>query len=90
MPITKSAQKALRQSLKRKKQNSVYKKKIKTLTKKLDGFLSEGKAEEAKQLLPLIYKTLDKMTKTGVIKKNTGSRKKSRITKKLNLSNKKL
>ena len=37
--------------------------------------------EEAKKLLAQVYKVLDKAAKTGLIKKNTASRKKSRITK---------
>lgn len=37
--------------------------------------------DEAKKLLPEIYKALDKGAKEGVIKKNTASRKKSRIAK---------
>lgn len=41
--------------------------------------------KEVKNLLPQVYKVLDKAVKTGLIKKNTASRKKSRITKLLNL-----
>ena len=83
MPITKSAKKALRQSAKRKKRNLVYKNKIKGLVKKAKAFVIENKKEEAKTLLPQIYKALDKAAKTGVIKKNTASRKKARIAKSL-------
>ena len=43
--------------------------------------VAEGKVAEATQLLPTIYKTLDKAAKKGVIKKNTAARKKSRLTK---------
>ena len=88
MPITRSAKKALRQNIKRKKRNLIYKKKMKKLIKEVRMLVSEKKTEEAKKLLPQIYKALDKAAKTGVIKKNTASRKKSRITKLLNLSNK--
>lgn len=43
---------------------------------------SENSAiEEAKKLLPQVYKVLDKAAKIGLIKKNTASRNKSRITK---------
>jgi len=42
--------------------------------------------EEAKKLLPEIYKALDKGAKAGVIKKNTASRKKARIAKLINKS----
>jgi small subunit ribosomal protein S20 len=84
MPITKSAKKALRQNVKRKARNIVYKKKIKDLVKKVRNLVLEKKFEEAKNLLPQIYKALDKAGKVGVVKKNTASRKKSRITKLVN------
>jgi small subunit ribosomal protein S20 len=43
---------------------------------------SENSArEEAKKLLPQLYKSLDKAAKTGLIKKKDASRKKSRLTK---------
>ena len=50
--------------------------------------VAEGKAAEAIQLLPTIYKTLDKAAKKGVIKKNTADRKKSRLTELLQPQNK--
>ena len=84
MPITKSAKKALRQNIRRKARNLVYKKKMKALIKEVRGLVLEKKNEEAKKLLPQVYKILDKTAKVGVIKKNTASRKKSRITKLVN------
>ena len=81
MAITKSVKKALRQSIKRRKRNLIYKNKIKDLMKKVKVFNKEKKVKEAKELLPQIYKILDKAAKKGVIKKNTASRRKSRITK---------
>lgn len=81
MAITKSAQKALRQNEKRRNLNNMYKKKMKVLIKKVRVLIEDKKTEEAKKLLPQIYKILDKSAKTNVIKKNTASRKKSRITK---------
>lgn len=84
MPITKSAKKALRQSLKRRTRNLVYKNKIKSLLKKVKSLIFQKKIEEAKKLLPEIYKALDKAAKVGVIKKNAAARKKARITKLVN------
>jgi len=81
MPITKSSQKALRQSIKRREHNLLYKKKIRALIKKARNLVLEGKKEEAKSILPEIYKVLDKAAKENVIKKNTASKKKSRIAK---------
>lgn len=98
MPITKSAKKALRQSLRRRNRNLIYKKKIKSLLKEVRNLVSQKKVkedkssfpaslsrdessviEEAKKLLPQVYKILDKAAKVGLIKKNTAARKKSRI-----------
>jgi len=81
MPITKSAKKALRQNAKRRIKNLIYKNKVKDLIKKIRFLASEKKSEEAKKLLSELYKTLDKSARVGVIKKNTASRKKSRLTK---------
>ena len=81
MAITKSAKKALRQNLKRKYQNIQKKKIIKNLLKEVGNLISQKKIEEAKNLLPKLYKLLDKAAKVRLIKKNTASRKKSRITK---------
>lgn len=80
MPITNSAKKALRQNLKRRKINSVKKRRIKDLIKEARTLVSQNKTEEAKKLLPKIYKILDKTAKSGLIKKNTASRKKSRLS----------
>ena len=81
MAITKSAKKAWRQSLKRRKRNLLYKEKIKNLIKEMRNLISQKNVEEAKKLLPQIYKILDKAAKVGVIKKNAAARKKSRIAK---------
>lgn len=84
MPITKSAKKAIRQNKKRRKANIAKKRTIKDLVKQAKDLVDKGKSEEAKKLLPQIYKALDKTAKTGTIKKNTASRKKSRMTKLIN------
>ncbi|MDD3292634.1 MAG: 30S ribosomal protein S20 [Candidatus Pacebacteria bacterium] len=84
MPIKISAKKQLRQSLKRKKGNDIKKKNMKELIKKADILFAEGKKEELEKMIPSIYKAIDKATKTGIIKKNTAGRKKSRIAKNLN------
>lgn len=87
MPITKSAKKAVRQNQRRRARNLVYKKKMKNLIKEVRSLVLEKKIEQAKKLLPQVYKILDKAAKVNVIKKNTADRKKSRITK---LANKKV
>jgi len=84
MPVTKSAQRALRKNLKRRQFNLQKKNRIKKLIKKIHALVVEKKTAEAKALLPQIYKLLDKAAKTGLIKKNTASRKKSRLTQLIN------
>ena len=79
MPITASAKKALRQSLRRKAHNIVYEKKIKDLIKQARLLVFQKKIEEAKNILPQVYKILDKAAKVNIIKKNTASRRKSRL-----------
>ena len=89
MPITNSAKKALRQNIKRRGVNAVKKRKTKNLLKEARNLVEQNKIEEAKKLLPQIYKILDKNAKSGLIKKNTASRKKSRISALINKKNKK-
>jgi len=81
MPIKKSAKKALRQTKKRAKANLKRKNTAKSVVKKIEKLIAAKKIEEAKKLIPLAYKALDKAAKTGVIKKNAASRKKSRLMK---------
>jgi len=80
MPITKSAKKALRGSKIKKAYNDRRKKAMKEEIKKIEKLTKAGKKDEAKALLSGAYKIIDKTAKRGVIKKNTASRKKSRIS----------
>ncbi len=81
MPITQSAKKALRQSLRRRAKNLKKKEAYKSAIRDVKNLVSDGKNKDAEKLLPQLYKALDKAAKTGVIKKNKASRLKSRITK---------
>lgn len=83
MPVKKSAKKELRKNIKRRKRNLARKKKIKELIKKFHNFLKEKKIEKAQALFPKIQKELDKAGKVGIIKKNTVSRRKSKLARKL-------
>ncbi len=84
MPITSSAKKALRQSRRRRKQNTLrrdaYKDAVKTLRKSISGKnLDKARAELQKAM-----QALDKAAKTNAIRKNKASRLKSRLQKALN------
>lgn len=87
MPIIKAKKKDLRQSAKRKARNLKRKKEMKELIKKIKDFSIQGKTDEAKELLPGAYKAIDKAAKTAVIKDNTASRKKARISRLANPTN---
>lgn len=84
MPITKSAKKALRQSKKRNLQNLAFKRKFKSAIKEFRKEVNAKSLQKAKGLLPTVYKAVDKAAKKGVIKKNTASRYKSRLSQLLN------
>jgi len=81
MPKTKSAKKSLRKSRKRRIENLKIKEKIKKIKKEIKKLVQENRAEEAKKLLPLFYKALDKAAKRGTIKEGKANREKSKIAK---------
>lgn len=84
MPITKSAKKALRQNKKRRARNLKQSRAFKDEVKSLKKFIAAKDKKNANELLPSVYKTIDKAVKTNVLKKNTASRIKSRLTKIVN------
>jgi len=80
MPITKGAEKANRQSERKRVFNTRRKVTMKDSVKQVQKAILAGDAAKAKELLPQAYKAIDKAAKKGVIKDNTASRKKSRLT----------
>ena len=80
MAITKSAKKAHRASL-RKHVFNVRRKRALTETTKVVKKAIGTDVKEAEKSLAAAYKAIDKAAKTGFIKKNTASRKKSRLAK---------
>jgi small subunit ribosomal protein S20 len=83
MPITQSAIKAHRQSLKKNAENNIVKKRLRSTVKEFVSYLSTD-IDKAKELIPKLYKAIDKTTKRGILKKNSAARKKSRLMAKLN------
>ena len=88
MPIKTAGKKALRTSQRNHKINQKIKTALNSSIKKFNELIKDNKIEEAKKELNKCYKALDKAAKKNVIKKNTASRKKSRLTKNLNKSGK--
>jgi len=85
MPITSSAKKALRSSKRKKVFNARRKNELQTVVKEYKKLIAAKSDKEAAALLPKVQKAFDKAVKTGLIKKNTASRKKSRLMKKLSV-----
>lgn len=83
MPNTKSAEKALRQSKKKRKHNLFWKKRIKTESTALKKMLQDGENDilEMKKQESKVQKVVDKAAKNKVIHKNKAKRLKSRIAK---------
>jgi small subunit ribosomal protein S20 len=88
MPNKKAAKKELRKGKTNAKRNSAVKANIKTLSKKSHKALAAGQADSA-AFIAQTMKALDKAAGKGIIKKNTASRTKSRLQKKLNQLGKK-
>ena len=84
MPNTKSAIRRTKRSQLQATINKVRKSKYKSAVKQMSSYISAGKMKEAKVFLPKFHSQLMKIAKTGVIKKETASRKISRMEKKIN------
>lgn len=84
MPIMRSAKKRLRQNIKQNLRNRTYKSALKTQLKKFLSVVKEGNAQAAQEELRLTVKKLDKGVAKNILHKNTASRKKARLAKKLN------
>lgn len=81
MAIKKSAKKAIRQNIKRRKINLFYQNKIKSLVKEIRGLAVKKNSSGIQKKVSEIYKALDKAAKVGTIKKNAAARRKARIAK---------
>mgnify|MGYP000214827718 FL=1 len=84
MPNIKSAVKRVSVIEKKTLQNNMIKSEYKTAVRKFEAAVTEGNKAEAEELLKLATKKIDGACSKGVIKKNTASRKKSNLAKKLN------
>ncbi len=80
MPITQSAKKAIRGSLRKKAFNDQRKRVMKEVIKKIEK-LSKTDKSQASGMLSSAFQAIDKAAQKGVIKKNNAARKKSRLSK---------
>ena len=85
MPNTKSAIRRTKRTVQQTSVNKIRKSKYKSAVKQISGYIALGKIKEAQDFLPKFQSQLMKIAKTGVIRKETASRKISRITKKIKI-----
>ena len=83
MAITSSAKKAIGVAKRRGVFNARRKKELKDAIKEVTNLIEKGSQKEAEAMLSRVYKAIDKAAKRGVLKANTASRTKSRISKRI-------
>ncbi|MDO8589916.1 MAG: 30S ribosomal protein S20 [bacterium] len=81
MPITRGAKKSHRSSLRKREFNLRRKDKVSRAIKSLKKLVTSGKKKEAEAMMREVQSALDKAVKGKTLKKNTASRKKSRLSK---------
>ena len=84
MPNTKSAIRRVRRVYNQTSVNKIRRGKYKSIVKEISLLIGAKKKKEAVKLLPKFNSQLMKIAKAGVIKRQTASRKISRLTKKIN------
>jgi len=84
LPNIKSAEKRVRIIKKKTLQNQMVKSALKTAIKKFDAKTSDGSREAAMESYTAAVKKIDQACAKGILKKNTASRRKSLLARKLN------
>ena len=85
MPTTESATRRVKRTRLQTSVNRIRKSKYKSAVKQMSNYIDSGKMKEARDFLPQFHSRLMKIAKSGVIRKETVSRKISRITKKIKI-----
>jgi len=81
----KSALRQHRGSLRKKSVNTQTKSALRTSMRKLREAIADNDREGSAKMLPGVFQVIDKSVKKGAIKKNTGSRYKSRLSRQVGL-----
>jgi small subunit ribosomal protein S20 len=84
VPNIKSAEKRVRTSANRTLRNVSIKSALRTTIKKFETALAQSNIEQARLVLTIATRALDKAATKGIIHRNTASRKKSRLTRRFN------
>ena len=83
MPQIKSAKKRVKVEKRNALRNRSIKSEIKTVIKKFDATIADGKADEAAKLYKEVSGVLDSAVQKGTVHKNFAARRKSILAKKL-------
>ena len=83
MPIKRAALRQIRKDRKRSVRNQAIRSELKTLKKRVATLLAKRQADEVTLLVPLVMKRLDRAVAKGIIHRNTASRNKSRLMRRL-------
>ena len=84
MPNHKSAEKRVRQTVKRNEVNTRNRSKLRTQIKKLRTALASGDKNQSQELLVPTISLIDKSVNKGILHRNTAARYKSRLTSHVN------
>ncbi len=79
MPITKSAKKALKQSLKKHSRNEHFKDLYRETRKMFEKAIIAKNVADATAVISKLHSNIDKLVKKNVLHKNNGARKKSKF-----------
>ena len=83
MPNTKSAERRMRSSARKRLHNRGVKSRLHSLEKNYLALVAAGKKDDAVQALRAITSAFDKAARSGVVHKATADRKKSRLSTRL-------
>lgn len=84
MPITKSAEKRVRSSERRRLRGKSVRSQVKTNIIKAEKLIFSGELKTAQETVQVAVTSLDKAAEKGLIHQNNAARRKSRLMKKLN------
>ena len=84
MKRSKSVLKRIRQNERRRVHNRANASKYKTMIKKLEAALDKNDPDTARNLLPTVVAAMDKAVAKNALSKNSASRKKSSLTRRVN------
>jgi small subunit ribosomal protein S20 len=84
LPVTKSAEKQMRSSERKRLRNQPIRSQCKTNITKAERLIFTGELEEAQKAVVVAISSLDKAAEKGILHPNNAARRKSRLMKKLN------